>query len=243
MKRLVWVVAIAWWLVVPAYLAVSGCVTLERFRNRCGDGCPAGEYCTPVDDGTFRECRPIPSPTPIPTTKPTPTPEPKPTPIGPPVTIPTPKPAPAPSPTPSPIACPPLLEVGGSMLQPRYCAPGCVKDGYLGYVVNWTGTPLISSDTGLCAPGRNRCEMPKACQDPRGVYTWLYMPGVFGLGICDERSDNPFNCHHKPRANEVGVTYFVSCPWGVMPPEPPARHPLCTIQRVDVRPDRPVELK
>jgi hypothetical protein len=155
----------------------------------------------------------------------------------------TPTPVPVPTPTPLPGACPPILEVGGSMLQPRTCAPGCVKDGYLGYVVNWTATPLISAASGLCAPGRNRCEMPKQCQDPRGAYTWLYLPGVFGLGICDQRSDNFFNCHHKPKANETGRTYFISCPWGVMPPTPPAFNPLCTIHVVDVRADKPVEIK
>jgi hypothetical protein len=129
------------------------------------------------------------------------------------------------------------------MLQPRTCAPGCQRDGYLGYVINWTATELISANTGLCPPGRNRCEMPRACQDPRGAYTWLYLPGVFDMGICDQRSDNFFNCHHKPKAHETGLTYFISCPWGVEPPRPPASNPLCTIHVVDVRPDRPVEVK
>jgi hypothetical protein len=161
---------------------------------------------------------------------------------------PSPTPTPGPSPTLPPTGeAPPLLYMGGSMLAPRNCAPGCVKDGYLGYVINWTATPLVSGDLVACfdehGNRRRRCEMPKQDQDPRGAYTWLYLPGVFDLGICDQRSDNYYNCHHKPKANETGVTYFISCPFGVQPPIPPSEHPLCSIHRVDVRPDGPREIK
>ena len=42
------------------------------------------------------------------------------------------------------------------------------------------------------------------------------------------------NCHHKPKANEVGVTEFKSCPWHASPDDP-----RCVINRVDVQPGGP----
>ena len=207
----------------PELPGCAGFNCMDRACNRID--CATGRILAPATDGWYAICDAGP-PQPC---SPPPTPQP-----------PTPGPIVTPPP---PGACPPILEVGGSMLAPRSCAPGCVKDGYLGYVVNWTATELISADTGLCPAGRLRCEMPRACQDVRGAYTWLYLPGVFEMGICDQRSDNYFNCHHKPKANEVGRTFFISCPFGVQPPVPPASDPRCTIHVVDVRPEGPKEIK
>jgi hypothetical protein len=134
------------------------------------------------------------------------------------------------------------MQMGGSMLAPRTCAPGCLKDGYLGYVVNWTATPLVDGRTFVCYDGegnrRARCEQPKSCQDPRGASIYITLPGKFENDECDARSDNPYNCHHKPKSDETGVTTFTSCPHGAPPTDS-----RCVSKKVDVRPDRPVEIK
>lgn len=166
--------------------------------------------------------------------------------------MPTPGPSPTPAPTPGPGGCPPLLEMGGSMLAPRSCAPGCQRDGFLGYVVNYTATPLrAATPENPCPPGsggqsRLRCEMPSECQDPRGAWISMQHPAftdddrceVTATGLwcdCDARSDNPYNCHHKPHPNEMGVTTFASCPYGVRPPDP-----RCVLKQIEIREDKPV---
>jgi hypothetical protein len=191
-----------------------GCKCLDSKCNRVD--CATGRILAPADDGWFGNlCIPCREPSPSPTPVPTPTPS-----------------------APPGGGCPPIYQVGGSMLQPRTCAPGCQRDGYLGYVVNWTATELISADTGRCPAGRNRCEMPRECQNPHGATTYISLAGKFTNDLCDERSDNPFNCHHKPKADETGITIFRSCP-----KDAPPTDPRCTEHRVDVRHDRPVELK
>jgi hypothetical protein len=124
--------------------------------------------------------------------------------------------------------------MGGSMLAPRDCG-NCRDRGYLGYVVNYTATPLTTVG---CTGGRNKCEMPRACQDRRGASIWISLAGRFENDECDARSDNPFNCHHKPEANQVGLTTFTSCPFGVRPP-----NPQCVSKVIDVQPDGPREVR
>lgn len=130
-----------------------------------------------------------------------------------------------------------MSQTGGSMLAPRDCGQACRRQGYLGYVVNYTATPLcVEGSPGcVCDPARNRCEVPKACQDPRGATTYLTLPGKFTNDICDERSDNPFNCHHKPKADETGLTEFRSCPWHSDPSDS-----RCVSKFIDIRPSGPV---
>lgn len=59
--------------------------------------------------------------------------------------------------------------------------------------------------------------MPKTCQNPNGADIYLTLDGHFTNDICDQNSDNFFNCHHKPKANEAGVTLFSSVPKGADP--------------------------
>ena len=122
------------------------------------------------------------------------------------------------------------------MLAPRTCAPGCVRDGYLGYVVNFSATPKSDASRGHCPhrPEQRFCEQLYACQDPRGADIWISLPGHFTNDICDARSDNPYNCHHKPKANETGRTTFKTCPKDSGPNDP-----RCRSFVVDVTPDGP----
>jgi hypothetical protein len=147
---------------------------------------------------------------------------------------PTPSATPPPVPTPSPGSggCPGLLKVGGMFLSAVDCGQQCRKQGYLGVRVNVTATELCrEGDPGcVCDPARNRCEMPRVCQNSRGATTYISLPGHFAYDICDANSDNPFNCHHKPKANEAGVTTFTYCPAGAA-----AADPRCTSKCVDVR--------
>lgn len=148
-----------------------------------------------------------------------------------------PSPTPGPTPTPGPGGCPGLLKVGGMFLTAVDCG-NCRKQGYLGVRVNYTATELCQEGTPgcVCDPARNRCEMPRACQNPMGAMTWITLPGVFETSLCDQNSDNYFNCHHKPKANEAGVTLFTSVPQG---PKPdgynPLKDPQGTTNCVDVQ--------
>jgi hypothetical protein len=135
-----------------------------------------------------------------------------------PVATPCPSPSPSASPTPGP-GTPTVSQMGGSFLTARDCGKKCIDQGYLGYVVNVTSTPLcLNGSPGCsCDPARNRCEFPKELQDPRGSTVYLSLPGKFSHDLADERSDNPYNHQHKPKANETGVTEFLHCvyhaPW------------------------------
>lgn len=155
-----------------------------------------------------------------------------------PIPCPTPSPSPSPTATPSPLpgGCPPISQVGGSMLAPRDCGANCRRQGYLGYVVNYTSTELrASTPENPCPGGRPRCEMPRECQNPLGADIFISLPGHFTNDLCDARSDNPFNCHHKPLASETGVTEFRSCPKNTGPGD--AR---CVSNFIDIRPSGPV---
>lgn len=138
--------------------------------------------------------------------------------IGCPTSTPTPRATPTPGPTPTPGSggCPPLLKVGGMFLTAVSCGQQCVNQGYLGWRVNYTSTELCrEGDVGcVCDPARDRCEMPRACQNPEGADIRITLDGHFENDLCDANSDNPFNCHHKPKANETGVTLFTSMPKG-----------------------------
>lgn len=127
----------------------------------------------------------------------------------------TPTPPPGPTPTPGSPGCPSLLKVGGMFLTAVSCG-NCTKQGYLGWRVNYTSTELCrEGDPGcVCDPVRNRCEMPHQCQNPLGADIRITLAGKFENDLCDANSDNPFNCHHKPRADEEGVTLFTSMPKG-----------------------------
>jgi hypothetical protein len=136
------------------------------------------------------------------------------------ITIPCPNPTPTPSPTPTPgPGVPTISQMGGSFLTARDCGKKCIDQGYLGYVVNVTSTPLcLNGSPGCsCDPSRHRCEFPKELQDPRGSTVYLSLPGKFAHDLADERSDNPYNHQHKPKADETGVTEFLHCvyhaPW------------------------------
>jgi hypothetical protein len=132
---------------------------------------------------------------------------------------PSPSPTPGPTPTPGPGGAPELIQMGGSFLTARDCGQKCKDQGYLGYVVNVTSTPLCKNGTPGCScdPARNRCEFPKELQDSRGSTVYLSLPGKFSHDLADERSDNPYNHQHKPKADETGVTEFLHCvyhePW------------------------------
>lgn len=138
---------------------------------------------------------------------------------------------PGPTPTPGPGGCPGLLKVGGMFLSAVDCG-NCRKQGYLGVRVNVTSTELCrEGDPGcVCDPLRNRCEMPRECQNPLGATVYLTLPGHFTNDLCDSNSDNAFNCHHKPKANEAGVTTFTHCPHNARPDDP-----RCTSKCIDVR--------
>lgn len=136
---------------------------------------------------------------------------------------PTPSATPPPGPTPTPQAgCPALHQVGGMFLSAVSCGQQCIKQGYLGVRVNYTATETCrEGDPGcVCDPARNRCEMPRPCQNPLGADIFLTLEGQFTNDLCDANSDNPFNCHHKPKANETGVTLFTSAPKGADPFDP-----------------------
>lgn len=152
---------------------------------------------------------------------------------------PTPPPPPVPTPTPPPSGCPVVSQVGGSFLTARDCGQKCRDQGYLGYVVNVTSTELCQNGTPNCAcdPARNRCETPKACQDPRGSTVYLSLPGKFSHDLADERSDNPWNHQTKPKADETGITEFLHCPWHA-----PWTDPRCTPKCMDIQPAGPREV-
>ena len=69
----------------------------------------------------------------------------------------------------------------------------------------------------VCDPARNRCEMPRQCQNPLGATTFITLAGHFTNDLCDENSDNFYNYHHKPKKAESGVTLFTSVPQGQSP--------------------------
>lgn len=200
----------------PGVSEVPGCAGGVYLNRRCDRVDQSGRVLAPAEDGWFGIC--VPAVTPCPS--------------------PTPTPVPTPTPPPGGSTCPPIYQVGGSMLQPRDCGEACRRQGYLGYVVNYTSTELVSARDYPCPGGRQRCEMPVACQNPLGADIYISLPGHFTNDICDARSDNPFNCHHKPKANETGVTTFTSCPKGAPPTDP-----RCVSNRIDVRPDGPHPLK
>jgi hypothetical protein len=145
---------------------------------------------------------------------------------------PSPSPSPSASPTPGPGGCPGLFQVGGMFLTAIDCGKKCRDEGYLGVRVNYTATELCrEGDPGcVCDPARNRCEMPKQCQNPLGSDIYLTLAGHFTDDLCDANSDNPANCHHKPKANEAGVTLFISSP-----KRAGAWDPRATTNCVDVR--------
>lgn len=135
------------------------------------------------------------------------TPTPQPTPSA--------SPTPGPTPTPGPGGCPPLLKVGGMFLSAVDCG-NCRRQGYLGWRVNYTSTELCrEGDPGcVCDPARDRCEMPRSCQNPEGADIRITLASKFTNDLCDANSDNAFNCHHKPKADEAGITLFTSMPKG-----------------------------
>jgi hypothetical protein len=152
---------------------------------------------------------------------------------------PSPTPSPGPTPTPPPSGCPVVSQVGGSFLTARDCGKKCVDQGYLGYVVNVTSTELCQNGTPGCScdPARNRCETPKTCQDPRGSTVYLSLPGHFSHDLADERSDNPWNHQHKPKAAETGVTEFLHCPFHA-----PWTDGRCTPKCMDIQKAGPREV-
>lgn len=160
------------------------------------------------------------------------------------VPCPGPTPSPGATPTPGPGGCPGLLAVGNSYLSSVPCGKQCLDQGYLGYRLNLTGTPLCrEGDPGcVCDPTRNRCEMPKQCQDPRGADIFLTLAGHFADDECDRNSDNFYNCHHKPKLAETGVTLVISTPW--QEPKNPW-DPRAIVNCIDVTPSggKPLERK
>ena len=121
--------------------------------------------------------------------------------------------------------------MGVTMLTTRPCSGNCKKDGYLGYIINMSGTPKDRPPR-CWTTGRNECEQWKGCQDPAGIEFRMSLAGGWQNEECDRRSDNPYNCHHKPRVEDVGLTRFETCVKGSAP-----GGPTCSITYVDVRPD------
>jgi hypothetical protein len=162
----------------------------------------------------------------------------------PPSAPPTPPPSSPPPSPPPPGSCPPVLEYGSSSLGFVDCGK-CREQGFVGYRMNHTGTPLRASTPDNPCPlssqgePRLRCEMPKECQDPRGATIYMSLDGGWQNGLCEPKSENPFNCGHKPTPADLGVTTFWACPPGA-PPD----HPQCGARkRFDVRPEGPREIK
>lgn len=153
--------------------------------------------------------------------------------------VPTPTPGPTPQPSPSVGAnFPPpppgqcnatyagkVSRVGINILTSRDCGEKCKRDGYLGYVLNFSATPKSKPPYCGHQPDRLECEQWHYCMDgafdlenpEAGPGIFLTMPGKFTNDVCDKRSDNTFNCHHKPKANETGRLTVTACPHGVRP--------------------------
>jgi hypothetical protein len=162
-----------------------------------------------------------------------------PCPASPPPPSPGPSAPPSPPASPAPGGCPVVTQVGGSFLTARDCGPACIKNGYLGYVVNVTSTELCKNGEPGCScdPSRQRCETPKTCQSPLGSTVYLSLPGHFSHDLADERSDNAWNHQHKAKANETGVTEFLHCP--LHAPWTDAR---CTPKCMDIQKGGPREV-
>lgn len=156
-------------------------------------------------------------PTPSPTPTPTPEPSVTPTPI--------PSITPTPTPLPDPAACPynvdTLAWTGIAELSRRPCSGNCQKDGYLGYVINFSGTP--HSVRPYCPNDQIKCEQDKRCQNESGLDIYMMLPGIFDWSICNPRSDNPYNCSHKPKKHETGHMLVCATPKGASHEDPRAR--------------------
>ena len=128
--------------------------------------------------------------------------------------------------------------MGVNVLTQRDCGEACRKQGYLGYVLNFSATPKSKPPFCGHAPDRLECEQYKPCQDgindlengSAGPQIFLTMPGKFTNDVCDKRSDNTFNCHHKPKKDETGLLIVTACPQGDAPTS--AR---CSSRRFDVQ--------
>lgn len=172
----------------------------------------------------------------------------------PPVVQPSPSPTPNPSPVPSPTVgnnFPPppqgtcnaqyfgkVSRVGINILTARDCGEKCKRDGYLGYVMNFSATPKSKPPYCGHQPERLECEQWTPCQEgindlenaSAGPGIFITMPGKFTNDVCDKRSDNTFNCHHKPKANETGLLTVTACPRGIFPGDP-----RCSSRTFDVQ--------
>lgn len=148
---------------------------------------------------------------------PTPTPDPQPSP-----------PEPAPSPGPLPAACP--WPDGSSLswvgIVSRGRVPAKTQGGeYLGWRYNFDATPH-SKGAAFCAfhrPDQQQCDQLEACQDPRGPDFYMTLPGRWTNERCDKNSGNAYQCHHKPKADEVGPTTVCAVPAGDSPNSPRGR--------------------
>jgi hypothetical protein len=123
------------------------------------------------------------------------------------------------------------------MLTTRPCSGNCKKDGYLGYIINMSATPKDRPPR-CWTTGRLECEQWKGCQDPAGVEFRMSLAGGWQNEECDRRSDNPYNCHHKPRVEDQGVTTFETCKRG----DPPGS-PSCSTTTVHVGPNGATEVR
>jgi hypothetical protein len=114
----------------------------------------------------------------------------------------------------------------------RSCAPGCVKEGYLGVRVNIHGTPR-SDKCELHRPGDNDCEALIPCQGCSEF--WMHKDGALnGDGSpwrewerVDGQTDNCNRAHHKPNhPSQLGPTQFKACPAGDGPASPRCSEPV-----------------
>ena len=185
---------------------------------------------------------PIPIPRPSPSPSPAPSPSPLPSPL--------PSPAPYPSPgyqcvivdgnypVPPGTSCPsPCFDssLAWTGIASTGRAPVNPQGGiYLGWRYNFSATPHSKPPFCGHAPGI-RCEQWKplggGCQDPEGPDFYMTLPGKWKNEPCDKQSTNPWNCHHKPKADETGPTTVCAVPRGAAPTDPRGRCVTVDVQK------------
>jgi hypothetical protein len=118
-------------------------------------------------------------------------------------------------------------------IQQRSCAPGCVKEGYVGVLVNGHATPKSEPPHCWHTPDRAECETFLPCQGCATFY--MSKPGAVNRDgsawrtweLVDRHSGNCNRFHHKPdHPSQLGVTRFKACPEGEGPDSPRCSPPV-----------------
>lgn len=108
-------------------------------------------------------------------------------------------------------------------IEQRSCAPGCVRDGYVGVLVNMHATPRAAGiHCALHRPGAVDCEALLPCQGCSEF--WMRKPGAVhpdgspwgnAWHRVDRKSDNCNRAHHKlNHPSQLGATDIRACPEG-----------------------------